>query len=785
MPTYSQANRPLAITTPLGKDVLLLTGFHGHEAISELFSFQLDLRAEVKSDIKFEKILGQSVTVQLVLANKEKRYFNGLINRFGEGARDDTFVYYGATVVPKLWLLTKRVRSRVFQQLSVPDILHQVLTGLDVGYEISGTYHPRDYCVQYGESDFEFASRLMEEEGIYYFFKHTDGRHQLVLTDAATQHPTVAGQSSVIYDVVSGGQRSDLRITAWGKTQELRAGEYTLWDHCFELPGNHLEAKVKTVDSVAVGKVTHKLAVGGNDQLEVYHYPGGYAQRFDGVDKNGVVQAKELQQILPDGQRTARLRMEREESACIEVGGTSDCGQFSAGHKFTLERHFDADGSYLLTRVEHHAKLSGYRSGEPEAFEYDNKFRGIPVALPYRPPLLTPRPVIASIQTATVVGPKGEEIFCDKYGRVKVQFHWDREGKKDATSSCWLRVAQVWAGKGWGAFFWPRVGNEVVVAFEEGDPDQPVIVGSVYNAENMPAFGLPGHKQYGGIRSASVRGHASENFNAIVFDDAKGQEHLALHSERDMTLNAEMDKDFLAGRHKGEKVARANVFTVGALPGGGGSGGGPLDPIQMAWNGNPGLNSVVVFGENLQAAVGLNHQLTLGSNVQICMNPMGLLNAIKVMPPGAISMLGGGLGGNIQFTIGTNAAITYGHSINLTLGPPALNLGGGDEKAKVSDYILCGIIAGTILLFSIMYGALNDKTASADAAVVFNSTLYVLLGGLLNMELETKQADDAMEKARKEFFQTHKSLNETPTTLSVVIGEAVGAALVTAGLLVS
>jgi len=567
MPTYTQTDRPLLVTTPLGQDVLLLTSFRGHEGISQLFSFQLDLLAERASEVHFEKIIGESVTVELRLANGDKRHFNGLVKRFSQGVRDETFVKFRAEVVPKLWLLTKKVRCRIFQQLPVPDILRTVFTGLDVSYQISGTYYPRDYCVQYRESDFDFASRLMEEEGIYYFFKHADGSHQMIVTDI--KNPTVEGQSSVIYEELFGGGREDMRITDWEKTQELRSGEYTLWDHCFEMPSNHLEAKRKTLDSVTVGKVTHKLNVGGNDQLEIYDYPGGYAQRFDGIDPNGAPRPRDLKRIFEDRDRTVRLRMEQEDVGCLEIRGASNCGNFSAGNKFTLERHFDANGQYLLTYLEHEAHQGGYRSNEAPDFHYENHFICIPVSLRYRPQRVTPKPVIAGMQTATVVGPEGEEIFCDRYGRVKVQFHWDREGKKDANSSCWLRVAQVWAGKGWGAFFWPRIGHEVVVIFEEGDPDQPLIIGSVYNAANMPAFRLPAAKKFAGIKSATVNGTPGQNYNGLIFVDEQGKEHLAIHSERHLVINCEFDRSYSSGRHHGERVPGARTVTVGRVPGGG------------------------------------------------------------------------------------------------------------------------------------------------------------------------------------------------------------------------
>jgi type VI secretion system secreted protein VgrG len=390
-----------------------------------------------------------------------------------------------------------------------------------------------------------------------------------MVSDNISKHPPVDGQTTAIYEEATGDVRTDMRVTHWEKTQDLRSGEYTLWDHCFELPGNHLEAKEKTIASVAVGKVTHKLNL-ANDQLEIYDYPGCYAQRFDGVDPNGGDRPADIQNIYDDRTRTVRLRMEQEEVCALLIEGKGDCGQFLPGHKFTLERHFDADGSYLLTRVEHEATDSSYLSDDVESapFSYENSFRCIPEALRFRPQRVTPRPKIDGMQTATVVGPKGEEIFVDKYGRVKVQFHWDREGKLDANSSCWLRVAQVWAGKGWGAFFWPRIGHEVVVIFEEGDPDQPLVIGSVYNFDNKPPFWLPLRKKLGGIKSCTVEGASSENFNGVIFFDEKGHEHLAIHSERNLTMHAEFDKRFHSGRHKGERVPGFSMTTVGRIPGG-------------------------------------------------------------------------------------------------------------------------------------------------------------------------------------------------------------------------
>jgi type VI secretion system secreted protein VgrG len=545
MATFAQTARPISVTTPLGKDALLLVGFAGQEAISHLFSFQLDLVAPNETTVPFDKLLGQKITVNLALANGKSRAFNGICIRASQGSQDEMFTAYRVDLVPQFWLLTRRAQSRIFQHLSVPDILKQVLQGLDVSFELQGTFQPRDYCVQYRETDFNFASRLMEEEGIYYYFKHSDGAHKMVLANTPSSHVEVQDPSEIIYERIEGGHRQEDRIHSWEKIQELRSGKYTLWDHSFELPHKHLEADKPILDSVQVGEVTHKLKVGGNDKLEIYDFPGEYAQRFDGVDKGGGDQPAELQKIFEDNKRTVALRMQEEALPGLLIQGTSTCGQLASGHKFALQRHFNADGDYVLAGVQHSARVNNYHSSNSE-YSYQNSFTCIPFALPYRPARMTPKPFVQGTQTAVVVGPPGEELFTDKYGRVKVQFHWDREGKNNADSSCWVRVAQLWAGKRWGASFWPRIGQEVVVAFEEGDPDRPIIIGSVYNADQMPPYLGDGpdskHKKdnkVSGIKSNTTPG--GKGFNELRFDDTKDKQQIFLHAERNMDTRVKND----------------------------------------------------------------------------------------------------------------------------------------------------------------------------------------------------------------------------------------------------
>ena len=734
MSTYTQANRPMAARTPLGADVLLLTGLKGREGISELFRFDLEFLSEQPKAVVFEKLVGQGVTVEIELPGGGKRYVDGIVRRFRQGRRDEVFAHYSAELVPRLWLLTRKVRSRVFQRLTVPEILAKLFAGLLVKIEVSAPYEPRDYCTQYRESDFAFASRLMEEEGIRYYFRHSSGSHQLVVTDDATEHPDLPGQAEVSYEELApGGEPDDARVTFWEKSQEVRFDTWTLRDHSFELPGQDLEAQERILESVPVGEVTHRLKT-VDETLEHYDFPGGYAQRFDGVDPQGAPRPDDLRNVFADRERTVRVRMEAEEALAVGVEGRSYCRHFAPGFAFTLSQHFDANGRYLLRRVEHEASIEGdYRTGTTLPFVYRNRFEAVPAALAFRPERVTPRPVIPGNQTATVVAPPGEEIWCDRYGRVKVLFHWDRDHGRDPAASCWIRVAQPWAGNGWGAFFWPRAGHEVVVSFEEGDPDQPLVVGSVYNAENMPFFALPARKEIAGIKSASVRGFANQHFNGIVFYDEKGSEHLSIHSERTLDMSSEFDKEFHAGRNKHENVSNVSMGKVGGLASGGGGGGW----LGADWLFEPGveagalgLDSKLVVGEALLGVLGLNELLFLGSNIQINASPAALGSLAKDPPGIAKAVPGAGYGGNLLLTLGTNAAVTVGGN-NIIISDS------DDLKWEIGEHRPPKIVAGGIgiltAVWATLYALMKDVNARVGLFVVYQTTLSALLLTLLLM----------------------------------------------------
>jgi type VI secretion system secreted protein VgrG len=436
----------------------------------------------------------------------------------------------------------------------VPDILKEVLKGLDVDYQIQGQFEQRNYCLQYQETDLDFASRLMEEEGLYYFFKHTSSKHQMVVANTTQAHPEVPEITKAIFN-----ESGEHRVYSWEKTQEIRSGKYTVWDYTFEMPAKHLEADETVRDFFKAGGVTHKLKVGGNDKYEIYEYPGGYADRFDGIDKGGGDQASELQKIFQDNKRTVGIRLQQEAWPGLVIRGASDCRQFTSGHKFRLEKHGDHNGMYVFTRLEQSAQLRGvYTSGGKVSLDYHNTFTCVPLEVAFRPPRVTPRPIIYGTQTAVVVGPKGQEIFTDKYGRVKVQFPWDRDGKNDAGSSCWVRVATPWAGKQWGMIHIPRIGQEVVVSFQGGDPDQPLIVGSVYNADLMPPYTLPDNMTQSGLKTRSTPKGEAENFNELRFEDKKGSEEVYFHAELNFNRVVENNDSLKVGSDQADDGSQTN-----------------------------------------------------------------------------------------------------------------------------------------------------------------------------------------------------------------------------------
>jgi len=537
----TQKNRLLRILTPLDEDFLLINRLSATEEISTLFSFEVELVHEETvpgfeaTEIAAESILGQSATIQIEQRDGTVRALSGMFNHFAQRHRDNRFSYYYATIVPHVWLLTQRQQSRIFQNITVVDILRRVLGDFEVLYELQGNYQPRNYCVQYRETDFDFVSRLMEEEGIYYYFEHSEGKHKMVIADTPLSHRNCPSKSDIPYFINVGDDDDYLTsITKWRTDYKIKSGKVSFWDSHFQLPGNRLDTTHPSI-----------FKVGDNQKLEIYDYPGGYARKYDGINSSGGKQASELNKVYEDKTKKALTVMQSFDAQYRVISGNSDCSSITSGYRFKLLDHpnNDKNGQYVITSVRHEAEQNPtYVTDDDVEKPYLNNFTCIAYgkgAPPFRPEQRTAKPRVQGSQTAFVVGPAGEEIFTDEYGRVKVQFQWDRDGKADAGSSCWVRVSQSWAGKKWGTIFIPRIGMEVIVDFLEGDPDQPIITGCVYNAGAMPPYTLPDEKTKSTMKTDSSKGGGG--FNEIRFEDKKGKEQIFVHGEKNIDVRVKND----------------------------------------------------------------------------------------------------------------------------------------------------------------------------------------------------------------------------------------------------
>jgi type VI secretion system secreted protein VgrG len=498
---YIQDNLKLKLTTPLGPNKLLLRACRGEEQLSGLFNFRLEMVSEDNA-IDFSAIVGKAVTITLTLGNDTEHYLNGIVGRFVQEETNLRLTRYFADVYPWLWLLTKTSDCKIFQNKSVPDIIEAVFSDLgftDFRNDLKGTYDPREYCVQYNETSFNFVSRLMEEEGIFYYFEHTSDKHTLVLGDDADAHQTCPGLEStpVHFRQSLVDHAQDFVVTRCMVEEQVVTGAYTHDDYNFETPNTDLKAQSQS----------------DTPTYKVYEYPGNFAKK-------------------DAGQKRADLRLDALEHPQKMIRGDGYVRAFVAGHKFELKDHYRADvnKTYVLQSVSHAVTQE----------TYSNSFTAFPSDSAFRPAPVTPKPRISGTQTAVVVGKAGEEIWTDKYGRVKVQFHWDQLGTNDENSSCWIRVDYGWAGKQWGGIFLPRIGQEVIVSYLEGDPDRPLITGAVYNSVQVVPYTLPDEQTKSTVKTNSSKG--GNGFNEIRFEDKKDSEELYFHAQKDQTITVENDR---------------------------------------------------------------------------------------------------------------------------------------------------------------------------------------------------------------------------------------------------
>lgn len=625
MAGYSQDRRRFGITTPLGKDGVLLSRFDGDEPMSGLFSYSLQLVSE-NDDIEAISLVGKEVAFWIQHPDDQIRLFRGLVSRFQYLGRDDRLSNYSIQVVPWLWLLSLNSDCRIFQQMSIPDIYRKVLkergfTDFDDS-QVRGSYPPLEYCVQYNESDFAFLSRLLEEAGIFYYFRHEKERLLMVLADSTSGCKECKDGKIEFSDNLSERSLGN-QVWKWNHRCDLRPGRWTHTDYNFKTPTSDMLASVPTRTNVPKSR-----------SLEVYEYPG----RFD---------------VRAGGDQYARVRMEAEESAVDVVDGESYCRSFSPGVRFTVTKHHakrEVGKEYIVTQVSHSLDASAvYVTGRSSATEeYSNSFQCVPATAPYRPPRQTAIPRVRGPQTAVVVGPAGEEIYTDEFGRVKVQFHWDREGKRNENSSCWIRVSQVHAGAGWGMMDLPRIGEEVIVSFLEGDPDRPIITGRVYNGMNQPPFSLPAEKTR---RGNSTKTYKGAGFNEMSMDDTPGKEQLRMNAQYDMNSNVNHDQTLDVGNNQTEKVAVDRTREVGNN-----------ESITVGVNKDVsiGVNDTENVGANQTVTVGANQSTTVGTNQS---NSVGMMKSETV---GVISNEAVGVSKSLE--VGASYAIVAGLTMTTKVG---------------------------------------------------------------------------------------------------------------------
>ncbi len=507
-----QENREIQVATTAGDDVLLFWNMTATEELSRLFSFEIELLSE-DQELNFDDLLGQKMTVLLNLPNEEKRYFNGHISRFSQVGQADKFAVYQATLRPWLWFLTRTSDCRIFQKMTVPDIVKDVFRYYgfsDFEERLSEHYRTWEYCVQYRETAFNFISRILEQEGIYYYFKHENDKHIMVLSDAINSHEPFPGYEKIACNLSlqTEAERELGEISNWQVSKEIGSGTYALNDYDFTRPKANLQVKSSIIRDHTVAK------------MEIFDFPGEY-------------------QDVDDGETYAQRRIEEMQVTYEQIQANSNVRGVAVGSLFTLVGdHKDKDREFLITTASHSLFLDDYVSTSvgDEHEVYHSFFTTIPSKQPYRPGRITPKPIVQGPQTAIVVGPSGKEIYTDKYGRVKVMFYWDRYSQADENSSCWIRVSQMWAGSKWGGYNLPRIGQEVIVEFLEGDPDRPVITGRLYNNDNMPPYDLPGNATRSGIKTHSSEKGAPNNFNEIRFEDKKGSEQLYIQAEKNQDI---------------------------------------------------------------------------------------------------------------------------------------------------------------------------------------------------------------------------------------------------------
>ena len=529
-------NYPIRMDGVFAKDSLILLGARIEEGINQITRIDIEFK-KTEGTLDLEDLIGTKIELTLEMPGAEKRVFPGIcasVEYLGLASGDE---HFKAELRPWFWLLSRTADSRVYQEISVPDLFQQILGeygfSADLKKELTGSYSPREFLLQYRETDLDFLARISEEEGIYFFFIEDGGKDVMVLADNPGAHGPIPGEATIPFRPRDDANRlQEEHVFDWKGGKGAPTGKLTLDDYNFEKP----KADLTSASAIPKGKHSYK-------DYEVYDYPGKYRE-------------------TSEGDRFAKFRMEAEAIHHHTTHAAGNVPRIKVGHKFKLKDHprKTENHEYLVTRTVHHLKLNDYDgaflggldlSGMEDGMPSFGRLEAVPATEQYRHRQLTKKPVIPGIQTALVVGPSGEEIHTDKYGRIKIQFHWDREGKKDDKSSCWVRTMMPWTGKNWGMIHVPRIGQEVVVDFEEGDPDRPIVIGMLYNADTMPPYTLPANQTQSGVKTNSSKGGGG--FNELMMEDKKDAELVRFQAERDYKQIVKNDAEITVGLEHQDK----------------------------------------------------------------------------------------------------------------------------------------------------------------------------------------------------------------------------------------
>ncbi|WP_321950761.1 type VI secretion system Vgr family protein [Paraburkholderia bannensis] len=685
-----QNSRLFSINTPLsGRSQLLVGDFHCTEGLSQLFQMSVGLVSQDPA-IELKQMIGQSVSIELELTTGGTRYFSGYVTQFSHIGTDGGLATYRATVQPWMWMLSRRVDSRVFQDQTAEDIVSKVFSQYSKLAQYEFRLHkdlkPYSYCTQYRESDLNFVLRILEQEGLFFYFEHSKDGHRLIITDSSLQAQEIDGGRFLQY--ATDETLDDVPVvTSWSAQRQLESGAISMKTFDYKSPGAQ---RFVTGDSIN--------NQGDVERYEVYDYVGLYG--FETTDR---------------GEELTRFRLEALEAQGKLFSGMSNCRTLSPGRFFELTDHYDLDKEsdenrqFLILSVDHHG-ANNYQSHD-QAASYASSFVCIRKKIPFRPSLSVVRPSIPGPQTAIVVGPKGEEIYTDALGRVKVQFHWDRLGQNDHRSSCWVRVGQPWAGGGFGAVQIPRIGDEVVVSFLDGNPDRPLITSRVYNAQNMPPWALPANATQSGFLTRSSKGATAANANAIRFEDKLGEEEVWIHAEKDQRIEVENDESHTVGHDRTKTIEHDETVQV------------VNDRTETVGNNETitiGVNRTEQVGENETIHIGSNRTVTIGGNkaetiVLAKEETIGLAKALTI-------------GGAYQTTVGaamnTSVALMQAEQVGLsktvTVGKRFVIDAGDEFTVNVGKASFTLRSDGTIMLngHSISLGTSGDQTLKADGDIV-------------------------------------------------------------------